>query len=72
MSILSLIDVSMAFGGPQLLNKVTLHMDEGERICLLGRNGEGKSTLMRIMTGTIFPDSGGGVSRQGIGLGCGP
>ncbi len=72
MSILSLIDVSITFDGPLLLDRVNLHIEEGERVCLLGRNGEGKSTLMRLMTGGLTPDSGEVVTRQGVVLGFVP
>ena len=44
MALLSLRNVSLAFGGPKLLDQVNLEIEPGERVCLLGRNGEGKST----------------------------
>ncbi len=58
MALLSLHDVSIAYGGPLLLDSVTLHIEKRERICVVGRNGEGKSTLMRIIHGTSLPDAG--------------
>jgi ATP-binding cassette subfamily F protein uup len=58
MALLSLLDISLSFGGPAILEKVNLQMDPGERVCLVGRNGAGKSTLMRIIAGEINPDSG--------------
>ncbi len=51
MALLSLRDVSLAFGGPRLLDHVDWQIERGERICLLGRNGEGKSTLLRLIEG---------------------
>ena len=58
MALLSLQDVSISFGGPTLLEKVNLQVEKGEKVCLLGRNGEGKTTLLKLMNGGIEPDSG--------------
>jgi len=58
MSILSLKDVNIAFGGPLILESVNLQVEAGERICIVGRNGEGKSTLMKLISGDLKPDSG--------------
>ena len=58
MALLSLQNASIAFGGHQLLQNVSLHIEKNQRICLLGRNGEGKSTLLKILAGEILPDSG--------------
>jgi ABC transport system ATP-binding/permease protein len=58
MALLSLLDISLSFGGPPILEKVNLQIDPGERVCLVGRNGAGKSTLMRVMTGEMKADSG--------------
>lgn len=58
MALLSLLDVSLGFGGPPILDNVNLQVDPGERVCLVGRNGSGKSTLMRVITEEIKPDSG--------------
>lgn len=65
MAILNLKDVSIRFGGPSLLDRVTLQVEKGERVCLLGRNGEGKTTLLRLITGKIEPDSGVITLRKG-------
>jgi ABC transport system ATP-binding/permease protein len=56
--LLTLDAVSLAFGMQPLLDQATLTVEQGERICLLGRNGEGKSTLLRIVSGEIQPDGG--------------
>ncbi len=58
MSLLSLLDVSLSFGGAPLLDGVNFQLDPGERLCLLGRNGTGKSSLMRLLTGELKPDRG--------------
>ena len=58
MALISLHNVNISFGGPAVLEHVTLQIERGERICLLGRNGEGKSTLMQVLSDTVTPDSG--------------
>jgi ATP-binding cassette subfamily F protein uup len=58
MALLSLQDVSVNFGGPPLLEKVSMQVEKGEKVCLLGRNGEGKTTLLRLISGRMEPDSG--------------
>jgi len=58
MAIVSLLDVSLSFGGAPLLDRVNLQIDRGERVCLVGRNGAGKSTLMKVIAGELQPDDG--------------
>jgi ABC transport system ATP-binding/permease protein len=58
MSLLSLQEVSVSFGGDPLLEKVNLQVERGERIALLGRNGEGKTTLLKLIRGEVLPDTG--------------
>jgi len=58
MALLSLKNVSLSFGGKPLLDDVELHIERGDRVCLLGANGAGKSTLLRILAGEATPDSG--------------
>ena len=58
MPLLSLDAVSLAYGMHPLLDNATMTMEAGERVCLLGRNGEGKSTLLRIVSGDVVPDGG--------------
>jgi ATP-binding cassette subfamily F protein uup len=69
MALLSLREISLAFGGPRLLDRVDLSIERGERVCLLGRNGEGKSTLLRLIQGEIKPDEGEVIRRQGLRIG---
>jgi len=66
MALLCLRNVSLAFGGPRLLDQVELQIEQGERLCLLGRNGEGKSTLLRLIRGEIEPDEGEVIREQGL------
>ncbi len=56
--LLSYRNLIVSFGGPKLLDDAGFTIAKRERICLLGRNGEGKSTLLRILNGEIEPDSG--------------
>jgi ATP-binding cassette subfamily F protein uup len=58
MALLNLLDVSLSFGGPAILEKINFQIDPGERVCLVGRNGAGKSTLMRVIAGEMQPDKG--------------
>ena len=58
MPIVRLDKVSLSFGLKPLLDAATLHIRKGERVCLLGRNGEGKSSLLQLITRGIVPDSG--------------
>ncbi len=57
-ALLTLLDVTLHFGGPAILEKVNFQVDPGERICLIGRNGAGKSTLMKVIVGEMKPDTG--------------
>jgi ABC transport system ATP-binding/permease protein len=66
MALLSLRNVSLAFGGPRLLDQVDLQIEPGERVCLFGRNGEGKSTVLRLIRGEIEPDDGQVIRQQGL------
>nr|MDQ2696845.1 ATP-binding cassette domain-containing protein [Pseudomonadota bacterium] len=50
--------VSIAFGLHKLLDDAALQIDAGERVCLIGRNGEGKSTLLKLVSGELSPDAG--------------
>ncbi len=65
MPLLHLRDVDLQFNGPLLLDHVNLTVDHGERISLIGRNGEGKTTLMRILDGELAPDAGEVCRGQG-------
>lgn len=58
MPLLSLKNASLAFGHMPLLDKVGFQLNAGERVCLLGRNGEGKSTLLKVLAGLQNLDDG--------------
>jgi ATP-binding cassette subfamily F protein uup len=66
MALVSLQEVQVGFGGPLLLEGVDLSIDKGERVCLVGRNGTGKSTIMKLITGEVTPDHGTIVFQQGV------
>ena len=68
MALLGVQDISIAFGGPLVLDRASFHIERGERVCLLGRNGAGKSTLMKLLDGTIAPDSGAVVRESGASV----
>jgi ATP-binding cassette subfamily F protein uup len=58
MPLLRLSNISIAYGTHALLKNSDFQLDAGERVGLLGRNGEGKSTLMKIIAGNVLPDNG--------------
>jgi ATP-binding cassette subfamily F protein uup len=58
MALLSVQSLRIRYGGPALLDDVAFTIDRGDRACLVGRNGEGKSTLLRILAGAEKPDTG--------------
>ena len=58
MALIRLRDISFHMGQHKLLDKVSFAVDKGERICLIGRNGAGKSSLFRIIEGQMNSDDG--------------
>ncbi len=66
MALLSFQNVTISFGGPPLLEGIDLSVDRGERVCLVGRNGSGKTTILRLITNEVNPDSGRIVCQQGV------
>ena len=58
MSLIQLQRVDFSIGGPLLLEHVDLSIDRNERVCIVGRNGEGKSTLMKLIAGELHADDG--------------
>src|SRR5688572_10612424 len=68
MPLLSLDQVSVAYGHLPLLENAFLQVEAGERIAVIGRNGTGKSTLLQIVEGTLPPDSGSVWHQRGVRL----
>ncbi|WP_296405516.1 ATP-binding cassette domain-containing protein [Psychrobacter sp.] len=58
MALINLKNIHLAFGVAPILDGIDLSIEAGERVCLIGRNGEGKSTLFKLIDGRIVPDSG--------------
>lgn len=68
MALISIKDLSLTLGYPPLLDGIELHLEEGDRLCLLGRNGTGKSSLLRLIAGQIVPDSGQIAVSRGLSV----
>lgn len=66
MALISLQNVTLAFGGPKLFDEMTLQIELGERVALLGRNGTGKTTLMRVIAREISLNEGHIIYQKGI------
>ena len=58
MALVALDQVALAFGHLPLLDKISLQIEAGERIAVIGRNGTGKSTLLKVISGEFLPDAG--------------
>jgi len=70
MPLLRLDKVSLAYGHQALLDAVDLEIRRGERVCLVGRNGEGKSSLLRLISGEAQPDDGSVWQRPASRIAC--
>ena len=66
MPLLTLRNIKLSYGTQHLLDDVNLQIEPGERLCLLGRNGEGKSTLMKLIAGIVNADDGSIESQQNL------
>ena len=66
MALLTLRNIGLAFGGPALFNGINLQIEPGDRLCLLGRNGTGKSTMLKLVSGELSPEQGEVVRQQGL------
>ena len=66
--LLTLNDISLTLGGKPLLAGSTVTINEGERLCLVGRNGSGKSSFLKIMAGLVEADGGERIARAGATL----
>ncbi len=65
MSLISVQEISLAFGGPLVFDRLSMQLEPGERVALLGRNGAGKTTLMKVIAQELPPDSGSVVVQKG-------
>ena len=65
MALLTLRNLHLSYGDPALIDGIDLSIEAGERICLMGRNGEGKSTLLKLIAGDLKADDGERVVAQG-------
>lgn len=66
MALLFLRDISLSFGAAPLLDKVSFQLEPQERVCIVGRNGEGKSTLLKVIEGLIQADGGSRIVQDGV------
>lgn len=66
MALISLSDITLAFGGPPLFDGINLQVEAGDRLCLMGRNGTGKSTLLKVIHGDLPPETGQISRQQGL------
>ncbi len=66
MALFSMREVSIGFGGALVLEGIDLQIERGERPALVGRNGVGKSTLLKIIAGEIQPDAGTTIREKGL------
>ena len=64
--LISFKNVNLNLGNTVLLDQVNFTLEPGERLCLVGRNGTGKSTLMKVLSGEVAIDSGELVRAQGL------
>ncbi|WP_225773187.1 ATP-binding cassette domain-containing protein [Pseudomonas sp. Marseille-Q5115] len=69
MTLLKLSDVSLAYGAMPLLDKVSWQIARGERVCIIGRNGTGKSSMLRLVRGDQKPDDGDIWRAPGLKIG---
>jgi ATP-binding cassette subfamily F protein uup len=66
MSLIRLRNIHVSFGGPAILESISVSIEAGERLCLLGRNGTGKSTLLKVISGEVKAESGDLEYKQSV------
>ena len=66
MSLIRFEDVSLDFGEQKILTEANVSIEPHERVCLIGRNGAGKSTTLKLITGELEPDRGEIVMKSGL------
>lgn len=69
MNLLSVEEISKRFGERELFSGLSFGIDQGQKMALVAKNGEGKTTLLEMLSGTINPDNGKVVWRNGISIG---
>jgi ribose transport system ATP-binding protein len=65
--LLELKNISKSYSGVTVLDNISVELGKGEVLCLVGENGAGKSTMIKIMAGVIAPDKGGVITAFGSG-----
>ncbi|MEW5811994.1 MAG: ABC-F family ATP-binding cassette domain-containing protein [Actinomycetota bacterium] len=68
-NLINLEKVTVGYGTRTLLDAVSLGVEEGDAIGVVGRNGDGKTTLLKVLTGTLTPDSGRATHTSGLSVG---
>jgi ATP-binding cassette subfamily F protein uup len=66
MSLLRFEDIGLEFGDQVILRDAEFSIEPGERVCLIGRNGAGKSTTLKLITGALEPDRGEITANHGL------
>ncbi len=66
MALVDLLNVSKHYEAQKILQEINFHVDEGERIVIVGKNGSGKSTIMKIVNGTLEADEGKRITKQNL------
>ncbi len=66
MALITMMGGSLAYGDDALLSSADFALEEGERVCLVGRNGTGKSTLLKVLSGLTELDSGRIIFKDGL------
>ncbi len=66
MALISVKNLTLRFSDPPLLDNVSFDIQENERVCLMGRNGEGKSTLLKILSGEMEANTGEIIRKSGL------
>lgn len=69
MPLLRFDNISLAYGDQPLMDQAEFQIRKGERVCLLGRNGAGKSTMMKLVSGQIYADDGNIWRKPGLKIG---
>ena len=66
MALVDLLNISKHYEAQTILHEINFHVDAGERIVIVGKNGSGKSTIMKIIDGSLEPDGGERICRQNL------